>query len=223
MKTQAAATLDPVDSVSPDETATPSLELPTAPDHLSTPASDPTAIWVVSERLGKVALPKDQSFVHEPGFTREEAKNLLSDLARNLGLGVLENQDAQESGLQVPEPAIAQAFAALDLVWLQEGQAVAAFAFEPGDKAWVGPRRIADLIALYPKVKIPFYVVVMPNAHQALCAELHRPAYQGLKRPLHEMTRLLHWPRLATEIAQIGNRARYLKPEFLSELSESAS
>jgi hypothetical protein len=207
------------------------------------------ANWLTSERLGRVTVPSTQKLVHEPAFTREEAHGLLASLAQNLGLHVLGTQvkggveveaevDADSEvetdavaeveteavpGFEPGDEAIRQAFAALDMVWMDGGNPVAAFAFEPGDRAWSGPRRCADLVALHPKVKTAFYVVLMPSAHAEMLEELHRPAFHLLKRPLHEVTRLLHWPRLCTEITQIGNRARYLKPEFLSELSEGAA
>jgi hypothetical protein len=118
------------------------------------------------------------------------------------------------------EEAVRLALAGLDVVWMDSDGPAAAFVLEPGGGHWEGLRRLADLLALHPKLKAPLYAVTVPGLRTGLEEEVHRPAYRLLKKPLAEVLRLLDWARLRTEVDQLGERVRYLKPEFLEGIAD---
>jgi hypothetical protein len=82
------------------------------------------------------------------------------------------------------------------------------------------PTRESGLLALHPKLKAPLYAITLPGLKAGLISELHRPAAMAAKKPLAEILRLVEWDRLKTEVEQMGERVRYLKPEFLEGISE---
>ena len=86
-----------------------------------------------------------------------------------------------------------------------------------------GVRRLADLMALHPKLKASLYVVAVAALREGLVSEIHRPVHRLLKKPLSESVRILDWNRLESEVVQLGERVRYLKPEFLEGISETAA
>ena len=210
----------------------------------------PAPRLVLSSRLGLVSIapapsPTDarEAPAEGQGFARAEARTLLRGLGRRLGLDVLETTpdefpaaarsedtapEGDGSGNAAPvspeasqgEEAVRLALEGLDVVWMDGAGPVAAFVLEPGGGHWEGLRRLADLLALHPKLKAPLYTVTVPGLRAGLEAEVHRPAYRLLKKPLAEVLRLLDWTRLRTEVDQLGERVRYLKPEFLEGIAD---
>ncbi|WP_273467361.1 hypothetical protein [Methanothrix sp.] len=51
--------------------------------------------------------------------------------------------------------------------------------------------------------------------------EINRPAFARLKPPLPKICRFIPYLELKKEVEQIGNRIRYMRPEFISEIAES--
>jgi hypothetical protein len=202
---------------------------------------------VLSAKLGLVAVPDTDllSLSPEPGpgVDREEAldrntvRELIQALGANLGMSLLARKDqgfpdpvdadetaAPDAGTLssafFADPAVRRSLESLDAVWLKEGEPVACFAVETGLAGWESVRRLADLVALHPKLKAPLYAITLPALKAGLSAELHRPALLVPKKPLVETLRLLEWDKLKSEVDQLGDRARYLKPEFLEGISE---
>jgi hypothetical protein len=165
-------------------------------------------------------------------FDGKEARERLAALGRALGLTALAAREAafpEAEGAEAPalsrgladlDEAVVRTLEGLDLVWLAGGEIVAAFVIETGRPGWEGLRRLSDLLALHPKLKAPLYAVTLPDLEPALLAEVHRPLHRLPKKPLAEMLRLLDWDRLRTELEGLGERVRYLKPEFLEGISE---
>lgn len=188
---------------------------------------------ILSSKLGLVSVPgldpsASDAVSAEPGFDRTEARELLQALGRDLGMTLLtakeevfleEGQEA-EGRIAFPDDAIRKTVEALDVVWMQGNEIVAAFVLETGAGSRAGIRRLSDLLALHPKLKSALYAVTLPALKAGLLAEIHRPVYRLLKKPLPEVVRLLDWPRLQSEVAQLGERVRYLKPEFLEGISD---
>ncbi len=192
---------------------------------------------ILSTKLGLVSVPGhglDPSAAETPSeapaFVRQEARELLQALGRDLGMTLLtakeevflEDGPEAEGRIAFPDEAIRKTVEGLDAVWLNGNDIVAAFVLEDGTGSFAGLRRLADLLALNPKLKSALYAVTMPGLRAGLLAELHRPLYRLLKKPLPEAVRLLDWPRLQTEVTQLGERVRYLKPEFLEGISDLA-
>lgn len=203
-------------------------------------APQPTRNMILSSRLGLVSIPGANPELSSAGpgaegFDRDEGIFLLQALGGCLGLTLLESApevfpetdspaaDASPAGSPAVFPldeAVRKALEGLDAVWMDGTDVVAAFVLAPRPGGWEGLRRLADLLALHPKLKAPLYVVTMPALHAGIVEEIHRPAYRLLKKPLAETLRLLPWERLKTEVAQLGERVRYLKPEFLDGIAD---
>jgi hypothetical protein len=189
---------------------------------------------ILSAKLGLVSVPDSDllSLSGEEALDRHAVRDLLQTLGASLGMTLLARKDEgfpEASGSDGSEEAAAPAFAdpavrrslqGLDAVWLRDGEVIACFVSESGSAGWESVRRLADLVALNPKLKAPLYAVTLPALKSGLVAELHRPALLLPKKPLAESLRLLEWDRLKTEVDQLGERVRYLKPEFLEGISE---
>jgi hypothetical protein len=191
---------------------------------------------LLSSRLGLVSVPDldSGSLSREEELDRNTVRECLQSLGRNMGLTMLvrsaafaqspelpENEDAASA--EFPDAAVRKSLEGLDAVWLQDDEPVACFVVENGFAGWDGVRRLADLVALHPKLKAPLYAVTLASLKSALLAEVQRPALSLPKRPLSERLRLLDWDRLRGETEQLGERVRYLKPEFVEGISEPVS
>jgi hypothetical protein len=190
---------------------------------------------LLSSKLGLVSVPDMDvgSLSREEELDRNRIREWLQALGQNLGLSLLsrspeifpaeadENENADGNpALELPDAAVRKSLEGLDAVWLRDGEPVACFVVESGFAGWEGVRRLADLVALYPKLKAPLYAVTLPSLKAGLLAEVHRPALRVPKKPLAECLRLLDWDRLRNEVDQLGDRVRYLKPEFVEGISE---
>jgi hypothetical protein len=192
---------------------------------------------VLSAKLGLVAIPdtdllsltheknreKNLETEREDALDRNAVRELLQDLGANLGMTLLSRKEAgfpDDADTADGDAAVRRSLESLDAVWMREGDVIACFAIESGFAGWESIRRLADLTALHPKLKAPLYAVTLPALKAGLIAELHRPALLAPKKPLAETLRLLEWDKLKSEVDQLGDRARYLKPEFLEGISE---
>jgi hypothetical protein len=199
----------------------------------------PSPALLLSAKLGLVSVPDLDlgSLSKEEDLDRNTVRECLHALGHNLGLTLLARKpaafpeagaeselrtdsDSYASAPAFPDEAVRQSLEGLDAVWLRDGEPVACFVVESGFAGWEGVRRLADLVALYPKLKAPLYGVTLPSLKTGLLAEVHRPALCLPKKPLAECLRLLDWDRLRTEVDQLGDRVRYLKPEFVEGISE---
>jgi hypothetical protein len=187
---------------------------------------------VLSDKLGLVALPDADSIsAREEDLDRNAVRELLGSLGATLGMSLIRRDDgfpsaeadeaqAPADAPAFPDAAVRRSLEGLDAVWMREGEVVACFAVESGLAGWESVRRLADLLALHPKLKAPLYAVTLPSLKAGLSAELHRPVFLLPKKPLVETLRLLEWDKLRSEVEELGDRARYLKPEFLEGISE---
>jgi hypothetical protein len=190
---------------------------------------------LLSSKLGLVSVPDMDlgSLSREEELDRNRIREWLQALGQSLGLTLLAREaevfpeDRAEAGtgdanpaMELPDAAVRKSLEGLDAVWLREDEPVACFVVESGFAGWEGVRRLADLVALYPKLKAPLYAVTLPSLKSGLLAEVHRPALRVPKKPLAECLRLLDWDRLRVEVEQLGDRVRYLKPEFVEGISE---
>lgn len=189
---------------------------------------------LLSSKLGLVSVPDLDlgSLSREEELDRNMVRECLQSLGQSMGLTLLvrgaafpETQADPEIGDEAaaghfPDAAVRKSLEGLDAVWLQDDEPVACFVVESGFAGWEGVRRLADLVALHPKLKAPLYAVTLPALKSGLLAEVHRPALCLPKKPLTERLRLLDWDRLRAETEQLGDRVRYLKPEFVEGISE---
>ncbi|HEV2388507.1 MAG TPA: hypothetical protein VGS20_14770 [Candidatus Acidoferrales bacterium] len=109
----------------------------------------------------------------------------------------------------------------IDVLWLKGNAIVAAFEIESTTSIYSGLLRMADLIAMQPNLNIPLYLVAPDDRRQKVFDEVNRPTFRRLSPPLFEVCRFISFSDLRTRLKEAGPLVRYLKPEFLEELSES--
>jgi hypothetical protein len=109
----------------------------------------------------------------------------------------------------------------IDVLWLKGNAIVAAFEIESTTSIYSGLLRMADLISMQPNLNIPLYLVAPDERRQKVIAEVNRPTFRQLSPPLFEICRYISFSDLQTRLKEAGRLLRYLKPEFLEELSES--
>jgi hypothetical protein len=109
----------------------------------------------------------------------------------------------------------------IDVLWLSGNAIVAAFEIESTTSIYSGLLRMSDLIAMQPNLNIPLYLVAPDDRRQKVFAEVNRPTFSRLAPPLVDVCRYIAFSALREYLAQIGSIVRYLKPEFLDEVSES--
>jgi predicted RNA-binding protein len=109
----------------------------------------------------------------------------------------------------------------IDVLWLKGNAVVAAFEIESTTSIYSGLLRMADLIAMQPNLNIPLYLVAPDERRQKVFAEVNRPTFSRLSPPLVELCRFIAFSALRDQLDQVRSFVRYLKPEFLDEVSES--
>ncbi|NQT73733.1 MAG: EVE domain-containing protein [Chloroflexi bacterium] len=109
----------------------------------------------------------------------------------------------------------------IDVLWLQGNAITAAFEIESTTSIYSGLLRMSDLIAMQPNLKIPLYLVAPDDKRERVMAEVNRPTFTRLSPPLYQMCRYISFSALKDQIKQHSSIIRFLKPEFLEEISES--
>jgi len=109
----------------------------------------------------------------------------------------------------------------IDVLWLKGNAIVAAFEVESTTSIYSGLLRMSDLIAMQPNLNIPLYLVAPDERRQKVIDEVNRPTFRRLSPPLSEVCRFISFSDLRKRIKEAEPLIRYLKPEFLEELSES--
>lgn len=70
-------------------------------------------------------------------------------------------------------------------------------------------------------LNIPLYLVAPDERRQKVFAEVNRPTFSRLSPPLVDLCRFIAFSALRDQLGQVRSFVRYLKPEFLDEVSES--
>ena len=108
----------------------------------------------------------------------------------------------------------------IDVLWLKGNAIVAAFEVESTTSIYSGLLRMADLIAMQPNLNIPLYLVAPDDRRTKVFEEINRPTFSRLIPPLVKVCRFISFTNLNDRLKEISPYVRYLKPEFLDELSE---
>jgi len=95
-----------------------------------------------------------------------------------------------------------------------------AFEIESTTSIYSGLLRMSDLIAMQPNLNIPLFLVAPDDRRQKVFAEVNRPTFARLSPPLVDLCRYISFSTLRDYLAQVTPFVRYLKPDFLDELSE---
>ena len=98
---------------------------------------------------------------------------------------------------------------------------IAAFEVEHTTAIYSGLLRMSDLVSMQPNIKLDLFMVAPDERREKVSQEINRPTFARLKPPLPKICRFIPYSELKREVEQIGNRMRYMKPEFISEIAES--
>jgi hypothetical protein len=109
----------------------------------------------------------------------------------------------------------------IDVLWLKGNSIVAAFEIESTTSVYSGLLRMSDLTAMQPNLNIPLYLVAPDERRDKVLTEINRPTFSKLEPPLSEVCRFIPFSDLRKKIQEIAPYTRFLKPEFLEDLSES--
>lgn len=119
------------------------------------------------------------------------------------------------------DEATNQTIELIDVLWLKGNAIISAFEIEATTSIYSGLLRMSDLIAMQPNLNIPLYLVAPDDRREKVMMEVNRPTFSRLKPPLSEICRFISFSGLKDQIRQASAYIRFLKPEFLEELSES--
>jgi len=109
----------------------------------------------------------------------------------------------------------------IDVLWLKGNSIMAAFEIESTTSIYSGLLRMADLITMQPNLNIPLYLVAPYSRRGKVMAEINRPTFSKMAPPLSEMCRFISFSKLKEELPKIKPIIKYIKPEYLAEISES--
>jgi hypothetical protein len=109
----------------------------------------------------------------------------------------------------------------IDVLWLKGNAIVAAFEVESTTSIYSGLLRMSDLLAMQPNLNIPLYLVAPDDRREKVITEVNRPTFSRLSPPLAESCRFISFRTLKEQIKSVSHILRFLKPEFLEEISES--
>ena len=80
---------------------------------------------------------------------------------------------------------------------------------------------MSDVISMQPNLNIPLYLVAHDERRDKVITEVNRPTFSRITPPLAEICRFISFSSLRERLAQVGDFVRFLRPEFLEEVSES--
>jgi predicted RNA-binding protein len=109
----------------------------------------------------------------------------------------------------------------IDVLWLKGNAIIAAFEVESTTSIYSGLLRMADLVVMQPNLNIPLYLVAPDDRRDKVITEVNRPTFSRLAPPLSEICRFISFSTLKEQIKAVSHILRFLKPEFLEEISES--
>jgi len=108
----------------------------------------------------------------------------------------------------------------IDVLWLSKNSIIAAFEIESTTSIYSGLLRMADLVAMQPNLNIPLFLVAPEERREKVFAEVNRPTFSRLDPRLAEICRYISFDSLKEQFKRVKDFVRYLKPDFLEDLSE---
>jgi hypothetical protein len=109
----------------------------------------------------------------------------------------------------------------IDVLWLKGNAIVSAFEIEHTTSIYSGLLRMSDLISMQPNINIPLYLVAPDDRRNKAVAEINRPTFAKLNPALSQICRFVSFDTLRSELEKIRHVVKYLKAEYLEEISES--
>ena len=95
------------------------------------------------------------------------------------------------------------------------------FERNPKNKRGYDGQNSGGFYTMQPNLNIPLYLVAPEERREKVMTEVNRPTFCRLSPPLSEICRFISFSGFKEHISQAAAYIRYLKPEFLDELSES--
>ncbi|MCX5815158.1 MAG: EVE domain-containing protein [Proteobacteria bacterium] len=191
-------------------------------------------VTVPEETIDDTAQPKDKK---KDGASHEEIQWLLLKLGSDLGLDVWvarndRNREYEGKSFQkIPslrkelprqfDDATNRTIELIDVLWLQGDAILAAFEVEHTSSIYSGLLRMSDLVSMQPNIKLNLYLVAPDDRREKVFTEINRPTFARLKPPLPKICKFISYVQLKKEIEAIGNRMKFIKPEFIDEIAES--
>jgi predicted RNA-binding protein len=194
-------------------------------------------------KIGVVTVPDEETEKSESAeyqsekTTHEEIQWLLLTLGSNMGLDVWAArndrnkefngnpfQDIPHMRNELPrqfDEVTSKTIEFIDVLWLQGDAIIAAFEVEHTSAIHSGLLRMSDLISMQPNIRINLYIVAPDQRREKVFSEINRPTFAKLKPPLPRICKFISYSELKKEIEQIGDRAKYMKYEFIEEIAES--
>lgn len=108
----------------------------------------------------------------------------------------------------------------IDVLWLQGDTIVAAFEVEHSSSVYSGLLRMSDLITMQPNIKINLYIAAPDERAEKVVEEINRPTFARLKQPLPKVCKFIPYSKLKTEMEAVGDRLKYMKPDFINEIAQ---
>ncbi len=197
-----------------------------------------------SKKVGVVTVPEEMpDEISHPknrkpsDASHEEIQWLLLKLGSDLGLDVWvarndRNREYKGKSFQkisslrkdLPrqfDDATNKTIELIDVLWLQREAIVAAFEVEHTSSIYSGLLRMSDLVSMQPNIKLNLFLVAPDDRRDKVFNEINRPTFARLKPPLPKICRFISYSQLKNEIEAIGNRMKFIKPEFINEIAES--
>lgn len=169
--------------------------------------------------------------------THDEIQWLLLKLGSDLGLDVwVARNDRNRTFNGIPfssiknlktqlprqfDEATNRTIELIDVLWLQGDAIIAAFEVEHTSAIYSGLLRMADLLTMQPNIKINLYLAAPDDRRDKVFTEINRPTFAKLKPPLPKICKFIPYSELKKEIANIADRVKYMRPEFIDEIAES--
>jgi len=197
----------------------------------------------VKSKIGPVTIPEPEPSLPAPVEVEKEATEhteiqwLLLNLGSQMGLQIWAARNDQNrvykghrfSELpgfltQLPrqfDDVSNRIIENIDVLWLEDNNFIAAFEIESTTSIYSGLLRMSDLVTMQPNLSLPLFVVAPDDRRDKVIKEVNRPTFSRLKKPLKSICRFIPFSRFRTRVHELGKTARYLRPDFLQEVSET--
>jgi hypothetical protein len=109
----------------------------------------------------------------------------------------------------------------IDVLWLKGNAIIAAFEIESTTSIYSGLLRMSDLIAMQPNLNVNLYLVAPEDRRNKVFTEINRPTFRRLTPPLSRACRFISFTSFQNKLKEVQGFIKFLKPEFLDELSEA--
>ncbi len=197
----------------------------------------------IKTKIGLVIVPESETTeLADPEVVKEPAAHteiqwLLLKLGSDMGFSVWvarndrgrsfnEHRFSELPALKASLPvqfddATTRTIELIDVLWLGKNAIIAAFEIESTTSIYSGLLRMGDLVAMQPNLNIPLFLVAPEERREKVFAEVNRPTFSRLDPRLAEICRYISFESLRERLSQVKDFVRFLKPDFLEELSDA--